>query len=43
MAARRHGLPLEAVPPATPRLPVRPVPIGAVADASLEDGGFFTP
>jgi len=43
LIARRHGLPLASVAPATPRLPVRPVPIGAIADASLEDGGFFTP
>jgi NADPH-dependent 2,4-dienoyl-CoA reductase/sulfur reductase-like enzyme len=43
MVARRHELPLEAVPAGTPRLPVRPVPIGAIADATLEDGGFFTP
>jgi len=43
LVARRHGLPLASVAPATPRLPVRPVPIGAIADAGLEDGGFFTP
>jgi hypothetical protein len=43
MIARRHELPLAAVPAGTPRLPVRPVPIGAIADAGLEDEGFFTP
>jgi pyruvate/2-oxoglutarate dehydrogenase complex dihydrolipoamide dehydrogenase (E3) component len=43
LIARRHGLPLATVVPATPRLPVRPVPIAAIADAGLEDGGFFTP
>ncbi|MBA2476169.1 MAG: FAD-dependent oxidoreductase [Actinobacteria bacterium] len=42
MIARRHGRELGELPVATPRAPVRPVPIGAVADASLEDGGFFT-
>ena len=40
--ARRHGGALGDLPVATPRAPVRPVPIGAVADASIEDGGFFT-
>jgi bacterioferritin-associated ferredoxin len=43
LIARRHDVPLAAVPAGTPRLPVRPVPIGAIADATLEDGGFFTP
>lgn len=40
--ARQHGKPIACLPVATPRAPVRPVPIGAIADASLEDGGFFT-
>ncbi len=40
--ARRHGGPIAARPLATPRPPVRPVPIGAIADASIEDEGFFT-
>lgn len=40
--ATRHGGLIGALPVATARPPVRPVPIGAVADASLEDGGFFT-
>ncbi len=39
--ARRHGRPIAELPVATPRPPVRPVPIGAIADASLEDEGFF--
>jgi D-hydroxyproline dehydrogenase subunit alpha len=42
LVARRHGLPIAAVAAATPRLPVRPVPIGAIAD-DLPDAGFFTP
>ena len=41
MIARRHGRPLAELPVATPRAPVRPVPIGAIADASIEDEGFF--
>ncbi len=41
--ARRYGTSLTAVEAPTPRLPVRPVPLGAIADASVEDGGFFTP
>lgn len=39
--ARRHGRAIGALPVATPRAPARPVPIGAVADASVEDRGFF--
>ena len=42
LIARRHGRPIADVAAATPRAPVRPVPIGAIADASLEDRGFFT-
>ncbi len=41
MIARRHGRALDSVPLATPRAPVRPVPIGAVADAGVGDEGFF--
>jgi NAD(P)H-nitrite reductase large subunit len=40
--ARRHGSSIAALPIATPRAPLRPVPIAAVADASIEDGGYFT-
>ena len=40
--ARAGSGPISELPVATPRPPVRPVPIGALADASLEDGGFFT-
>jgi NAD(P)H-nitrite reductase large subunit len=40
--ARRHGATIGELPVATPRMPVRPVLIGAVADASIEDGGYFT-
>ncbi len=42
LVAARHGLPLSEVAPATARFPVRPVPLGAIADASIPDGGFFT-
>jgi NAD(P)H-nitrite reductase large subunit len=42
MIARRHDRPLPSVPFATARFPVRPVPIGALAEA-VEDDGFFTP
>jgi len=41
LVAQRHGLPIAAVPPMTPRAPVRPVPLGAVADDSVEDLGLF--
>jgi thioredoxin reductase len=40
--ARRHGRPVAELPVATPRMPVRPVAIAAVADPSIEDGGYFT-
>jgi D-hydroxyproline dehydrogenase subunit alpha len=40
--ARRHGRAIGELPIATPRMPVRPVPIGAAADASIQDEGYFT-
>jgi hypothetical protein len=43
LAARRHGVPFASVGPGTPRLPVRPVPLSAMADHTLGDAGFFTP
>jgi thioredoxin reductase len=42
LIARRHGVPIADVPVATPRSPVRPVPLGAIADAEQEDEKFFT-
>ena len=39
--AARHGIPIESVPMATPRFPVRPVPMGAIADPTIEDEGLF--
>jgi len=39
--AARHGIPIASVPMATPRFPLRPVPMGAIADASIEDEGLF--
>jgi NADPH-dependent 2,4-dienoyl-CoA reductase/sulfur reductase-like enzyme len=43
MVARRHGIPIDAVPTLTPRSPVRPVPLGAIADETVEDLGLFVP
>jgi NADPH-dependent 2,4-dienoyl-CoA reductase/sulfur reductase-like enzyme len=40
--ARRHGVEIADVPVSTPRAPLRPVPIGAVADHAIRDPGFFT-
>ena len=40
--ARRYGRSLGELPVATPRMPVRPVAISAVADSTIEDGGYFT-
>jgi NADPH-dependent 2,4-dienoyl-CoA reductase/sulfur reductase-like enzyme len=42
LIARRHGRGIADVEPATPRGPVRPVPIAAIADDTVEDRGFFT-
>jgi NAD(P)H-nitrite reductase large subunit len=42
LIARRHGGRIADVPVATPRSPVRPVPLGAIADATQEDQKFFT-
>ena len=42
MIATRYDRPLSTIPYATARFPVRPVPIGAFAEA-VEDDGFFTP
>jgi NADPH-dependent 2,4-dienoyl-CoA reductase/sulfur reductase-like enzyme len=39
--AAHHGIPIESVPTATPRFPLRPVPLGAIADPSVEDEGLF--
>jgi len=39
--AARHGVPIESVPPATPRFPVRPVPMAAIADPTIDDAGLF--
>lgn len=41
MIARERGVPTADVAPATPRMPVRPVPIGAIADAEVTDPGLF--
>jgi NADPH-dependent 2,4-dienoyl-CoA reductase/sulfur reductase-like enzyme len=41
MVARRHGLSPSSVPLSTPRSPVRPVPLGAIADDAVEDLGLF--
>jgi NADPH-dependent 2,4-dienoyl-CoA reductase/sulfur reductase-like enzyme len=41
--ARRYGQQLGDLPFATPRAPIRPVPIAALADYALPDRGFFTP
>jgi hypothetical protein len=41
MIARRHDIPLADVPFATPRMPVRPVPIGALADHTISSPTLF--
>jgi NADPH-dependent 2,4-dienoyl-CoA reductase/sulfur reductase-like enzyme len=42
MIAARHGVPVASVPPATARMPLRPVAISALADAAVESPGLFT-
>ena len=42
LVARRSGVPLKDVPGATARPPVRPVPLGALADDTIRDAGLFT-
>jgi NADPH-dependent 2,4-dienoyl-CoA reductase/sulfur reductase-like enzyme len=41
MIARRHDRAITDVPLATPRMPVRPVPIAAMADHAIESPGLF--
>jgi NADPH-dependent 2,4-dienoyl-CoA reductase/sulfur reductase-like enzyme len=41
LIAARYGRDLADVPHGTARSPVRPVPIGAIADESVEDRGLF--
>jgi NADPH-dependent 2,4-dienoyl-CoA reductase/sulfur reductase-like enzyme len=42
LIAQRHDLALGDLTPANPRLPARPVALGAIADDTIEDHGFFT-
>jgi NADPH-dependent 2,4-dienoyl-CoA reductase/sulfur reductase-like enzyme len=41
LLARTHGVPIGEIELATPRMPVRPVPIAAMADATVSDPGLF--
>jgi len=41
LIAQRHDRPLCDVPLATARMPIRPVPISALADDSVDDPGLF--
>jgi hypothetical protein len=40
--ARAYGGAVAEIAAATPRAPLRPVAIGAVADSAIGDEGFFT-
>ena len=42
MIARERGVSIGEVAPATPRMPVRPTPIAAIADQDVTDPGLFT-
>lgn len=41
LVARTHGRPVGEIDLATPRMPLRPVPIRAIADATVADPGLF--
>jgi hypothetical protein len=41
LIAVRHGRPIGELPFATPRSPVRPTPLSAVADDTVDDLGLF--
>ena len=41
LIAARHGRSIAEVAPGTPRSPVRPVPLAAIADETVEDLGLF--
>jgi NADPH-dependent 2,4-dienoyl-CoA reductase/sulfur reductase-like enzyme len=43
LIASRHGRAVSAIAPATPRMPVRPVPISALADHDIVGPGLFVP
>ncbi|MBN9608393.1 MAG: hypothetical protein BGO26_19835 [Actinobacteria bacterium 69-20] len=42
MIGREHDIALATIAPSTPRMPVRPVPIAAIADRAVTDPGLFT-
>ncbi|MEX1077872.1 MAG: FAD-dependent oxidoreductase [Homoserinimonas sp.] len=41
MIAKNRGVPIAEVTPATPRMPVRPTPIGTIANPEISDPGLF--
>ncbi|MFS0732032.1 FAD-dependent oxidoreductase [Microbacterium sp. 1P10UB] len=41
MIAAARDVPIAEIPPATPRMPLRPTAIGAIADAEVTDPGLF--
>lgn len=41
MLARAHDRPLDSIDLATPRMPLRPVPMSAIADPAVADPGLF--
>lgn len=42
MIAQQRGVPIGEVSPATPRMPIRPVAIRAIADQEVSDPGLFS-
>jgi hypothetical protein len=43
LIAHQHGRAIADIPLATPRMPVRPVPISALADHTITSPGLFLP
>ncbi len=41
LISKEKNIPISQIPFATPRFPVRPTPLGAIADASVENEKFF--
>jgi thioredoxin reductase len=41
LISKKHKIPMDKIPRLTPRFPVKPISLGAIADATVEDSKFF--
>jgi hypothetical protein len=41
LISMKHKIPMDKIPTLTPRFPVKPISLGAIADATVEDSKFF--